>query len=530
MKRPGAKPGPRSLTVARAVYQDLHAAANKVRGSRWPNPTYMGRPVEFVERELGETVLPHQAAAMRALATGRKVTIASGTKTGKTKAIIWLALWFYCTHPMARVFFTSATNDQIDRTIWKELKDTVRAANLRTGFQIEPIGHKASSGVQSEDGREISGFTAANLIAMQGLSGSAMLFIGDEASAMKEAMAATVMGNLTGGGYMIWTGNPNENFGPFYESHHGRKNEFAAFTWDAEEIAKGLYSRGQRVPGIATLDGIGDLERAYTREGREFYIRALGRFYLKEEGVIFSRALVQGAEERHPELPDEGSLTLGIDPAGHGDGGDETAICVVRGQRMTALYTFKGLTEREIVERAQEITRVHRRGTETPRWIIDSEGPIGSKVFTIGWGKSDNLLESDPGRAFRVTGIKASHPARRDPSNYDRLRDELYANLAVWLQTGGILKDHYLEGELQFPQFASRQGGLNNKLKATPKDVMREKLGRSPDRLDALLLAVWDPDERVYRSPAPVERAREERPLDPHVEIIDPYRGIDPYG
>jgi hypothetical protein len=451
--------------------------------------------------------------------------------THNTKLIVWLALWFYCTYPYARVFFTSTTNDQIDNTIWKEVKNTVRAAYLKTGFQIEPVGHKASSGIQSADGREIKGFTVANLIALQGLSGAAMLFIADEFAGMSEEMFATIMGNLSGGGFFIGTGNPNHNFGPHFDSHHHRKGEFATFVFNAEEIAKGLYARGVRVPGVCTLDGVGELERAYTRDGEQFYIRVLGQWYLKEEGVIFSRALVMGATDR--VVSDNGRTCIGIDPAGHGDGGDETAICVIRGQKVLALQTYRGMTERQIVERAQELTRIYRQGNDTPYWMIDSEGPIGSEVYKIAWGKSENLLYSDPSRAFKPFGIKASFPARRDPTNYEKLRDELYANLAVWLQTGSIPADHYLQGELQFPQFQSKYPGLNNKLKATPKDVLRERLGRSPDRLDALMLAAWDPEERVYRSPAPVEH----KPVSLDVfrrgqdDIPDPYGevGIDPY-
>jgi hypothetical protein len=77
------------------------------------------------------------------------------------------------------------------------------------------------------------------------------------------------------------------------------------------------------------------------------------------------------------------------------------------------------------------------------------------------------------------------------PQIYYRVRDELWANLAKWLGDGGAIPpDPKLARELNAPSWAM---GLNARFKATPKSEIRSELGRSPDRADAVALAVWEP-------------------------------------
>ena len=84
------------------------------------------------------------------------------------------------------------------------------------------------------------------------------------------------------------------------------------------------------------------------------------------------------------------------------------------------------------------------------------------------------------------------------------MRDELAANLSAWLPKrgadglweddgGAILPDHKLAQELYAPTWIGMPNKAMGGLKVSSKDDQRDVLGRSPDRADALALAVWEP-------------------------------------
>jgi hypothetical protein len=123
--------------------------------------------------------------------------------------------------------------------------------------------------------------------------------------------------------------------------------------------------------------------------------------------------------------------------------------------------------------------------------------------------------------AFEVYGIRSSDKAYRDPQIYERVRDELWANLARWLreEQGAIPEDTRLAKELHAPDWI---GQLSGRLKATDKKEIRKKLGHSPDRADAVCLAVWEPMATRPDNASPETRRDDGDP-------DDPTAGIDPY-
>ncbi len=76
---------------------------------------------------------------------------------------------------------------------------------------------------------------------------------------------------------------------------------------------------------------------------------------------------------------------------------------------------------------------------------------------------------------------------KTEAGEFHRLRDQLWWTVREWLRTdpGAMLPpDESLIEELSIPTYEIKDG----KIKIMSKDVMRELLGRSPDRCDALCL------------------------------------------
>lgn len=533
MPKPTGRP-----RVTKTLHHELYRLArldlDKLTSQAWPAVQWRDDPVGFVKHVLREDLAPHQAAILEATVKHEKVAVRSGTKNGKTKTIIWLALWWYATRPGARVIMTAAIGDQIKRVLWNELENTIGIAR-RGGLQIERPGKSPASGLVSLDGRQIIGFTARDIEAVAGISGPEMLFIVDEASALKQNFAEAIEGNMAGGGCrMVYISNPVRTDGPFFDAFHSKRGQFATFNLDAEKVAEWNEARAVPIRGLVTQRKIDQWREEYGETSVFYRVRVKGEFVENETGKIIDLATLSEAQNR--ENSDDGQLSIGIDPAGPGDGGDDTAFAIVRGKKQIGMYAFRSLTEDAIVAHARGFVAQYRRAGELPpRIIIDSEGPIGSALTGKMRGIADVLRRSRPQESYECYGVKASMPARRKPQLYDMARDELWANLAEWLKEGTIIPDFQLEAELHAPNWEST---LKGKLRATHKNKLRDMLGRSPDRADALALAVWEPAPWLIGA----QSARDDNEVDldaedekmtgrrPGHRDIDPYeRPFDPY-
>jgi len=118
--------------------------------------------------------------------------------------------------------------------------------------------------------------------------------------------------------------------------------------------------------------------------------------------------------------------------------------------------------------------------------------------------------------------VRASDRAVRQPAVYDRLRDELTANLEAWMRDGGAIpEDAKLALELHQPEWIQN---VNGRVKVTPKTEIRKAIGRSPDRYDAVALSAWEP--LSLKEGAPPPPATDVHGAPPS-SSMDPYAGSD---
>jgi hypothetical protein len=131
-----------------------------------------------------------------------------------------------------------------------------------------------------------------------------------------------------------------------------------------------------------------------------------------------------------------------------------------------------------------------------------------------------------------VVGVNVSERATL-PNEYPLLRDQLWFAMRAWLKEGGALPtDAKLAAELTAPRFSFDE---RQRRKVESKDQLRKVLKRSPDRADAVALAIWEPS--AYREP--VEEDEDElgadaaalNGSDPYSGGLNPYAGgLNPYG
>jgi hypothetical protein len=491
----------RRESLANDLASELRRTAEQATADRGgPLVGLQGDPIRYVVERLGvprETIMPHQVAFLESLRDHEKSALRTGTKTGKTRSLIWAALWFFECFSTARVVMTATKEDQVRTTLWRELREVLRTART-------PVEGKWSdspkTGFKAADGREILAVGARDIEGVAGISGPAQLFLVDEASHLPTVKAEAIEGNMAGAGMqrMAWTGNPVRAEGPFYEAFHAKAEFWARAHVSSEDVAAWHARQSFTLPGVVTKSRLERWKEEYGEDSPFYVVRVKGDFLLNDTGHVCSMERILEAQERWAMMPEDGPLSIGLDPAGPGGKGDESLFAVVRGRKLMALYPFRGLTDDAHLVHLRAIIATHRRGDEPVRVVVDSEGPVGGTLFGKLRAVGANLRTHKPGEAFDVLGVKASDRAFHP--HYDRRRDELWANLAAWLprrssdglweddEGGAIPPDAKLAQEMYA---ASWYGLVNGKQKVTAGDDIREAIGRSPDRASALMLAVW---------------------------------------
>lgn len=522
----------------RTATEDLLAALREqLQAStrvRFPSPRYQRDPVAFCREILGVEPWSKQIEILEAARDHARVAVSSGHKVSKSHSAAALALWYFCSYPDARVVMSSTTARQVDQILWRELR-MMRARGGRCvackaadpdGHTIErpcphsaeiegEIGELARTGLKSRDFREIVGFTAREAEAVAGISGRHLLYILDEASGISDDIFEAIEGNRAGGARLVMFSNPTRTSGEFFEAFHGKREFYRSIRVSSEETPNVVEGR-LVIPGLATREWIEEKRAEWGEDSPLYRVRVRGEFVTREDGRIFSVHAIAEAERRWSETPEAGRLFLGVDPAGPSGSGDETVLAVRRGLKLIALLPFRGLNEEGHLAQILAVLARYRLPRETPVVVLDREGAVGAGLF----GLLRNYVESAP-MAFELVPLRASDRAVRQPQVYDRLRDELTANLEAWFRDGGaIVEDARLADELHALEWEQQPNG---RLKVTRKDRIRKALGRSPDRYDALALAAWEPLALLEASRAAPARA--ERP-DAYAPTLDPYAGL----
>lgn len=516
-------------------------ARDEERGKiRFPHRPFWDEPVKFFRDVLGADPWSKQREIIEAVRDHPRVAVKSGHKVSKSHTAAGIGLCYYASHEDARVVMSSTTARQVDAILWRELKMMkARGGRCVACKTADPdgrriprpcphsvlidgdIGELARTGLKSVDFREIVGFTAREAEAVAGVSGRHLLYILDEASGIPEAIFEAIEGNRAGGARIVLFSNPTRTTGEFYEAFNSKKLDpadpestgYYCVTVSSEETPNVVEGRDV-IPGLATRGWVEEKRREWGEESPLFKVRVRGEFPVGEDGKIFSVHTITSAQERWHEVPAEGRLYIGVDPAGDSGMGDEAAMAARRGKKQLALRTWRGLSEEAHAVHLLGLIAEFKIPREKPVVVIDPEGGVGWKVYQF-----LAAIASRKDAPFDLVPLRASHRAIRDPMIYDLIREELAANLFAWIQDGGILEDDKLEQELHALEWIPMERSGKNKL--TPKKVIRKVLGRSPDRYDATALSVWEPLSMQDDAPSEARDDDDDGPI----PTLDPYAG-----
>lgn len=399
---------------------------------------------------------------------------------GKTCLLAWLIWNFLLTRPHPRVAATSITSDTLSDTLWAELakwqgmSPLLQATFTWNKTRIFSNEHPntwfatARSWSKSAD-------TAQQGNTLSGIHGDYVLFVLDESGGIPDAVMATAEAALSSciEGHLVQAGNPTHLEGPLYRACTSERR-----LWHVTEITSDPDDPN-RTPRVSKQWASEQIEK-YGRDNPWVLINVFGQFPPSSLNALIGPDDVRDAMKRYyrPQEYSSSARIIGIDVAR--EGADSSVIFTRQG-----LQLFPPIQYRNI-DGTQGAGLVARKWQEfeADACFIDDTGGFGSSWI-------DNLRRL----GFAPIGIhfneKSSSP------RYFNKRTEMMFEFVQWIKDGGALPDI---PELLAALTQTTYTFKGDKLLIEPKELIKAKLGYSPDHLDSAILTHAQP---VLRNDTP---------------------------
>ncbi len=441
-------------------------------------------PVWWMREVLGCEPWPVQAQIARAVRDHKRVVVPSCHSSGKSWLAARVALWWVLTHRDSLVITTAPTHRQVQRVLWREVRQAHRKARHPLSGKLPAV----ASQYEVQDGWMMLGFATDDPERFQGLHAPYILIVADEAPGIAEPIWEAIDGVMASGdARLLAIGNPLEASGPFWRmSRDGSAHRISISAYDTpnlascgitqEHIASGEWEDMVGTLPYPQLVGPEWVAERYKRWGPQsavYLSRVLGEFPQSATDALIPLSWVDRAQQSELE-PDE-PCVLGVDVARFGDA--ETVGVIRRGP--VAEIAFASAQQDTMQTAGRVVAAIRKRGVSL--CCIDEIG--------VGSGVVDRVRETveEQGLRCRVVGLNSGERAQ-DNEQYANSRAEWWWGLRERFEAGEIAipQDDELAAQLTALKFRYTSRG---QVLIESKEDMRKRGLASPDRADALMLA-----------------------------------------
>jgi hypothetical protein len=394
-----------------------------------------------------------------------KLAVKTGKGPGKTALEAWLILWLMSTRPHFAGTATANTGDQLDTKLWRELSLWWQRAINKHWFQwtatrFYQVDHKDTWGVDALKWSEHKPDAFGGLHN----GGRGQVALVDEGSGVADSIYDVIDSTMTDEDSFVFVfGNPYRKRGRFYELFTRFAHRWINLTVDCRDAKAPNQAKIQ-----ADIEDWG-LDSDYIR------VNVLGEFPRQDADTLIPLPLIEAARVRTAAGCERYFPIWGLDVARYGD--DRTALCIRRHRRVEKVESWRGLDTMQTAGRVKLAYDEAVTDDKPTNIVID--------VIGIGAGVVDRLRELGlPVRAINVSEA----PAVR--AKFHRLRDEMYWRGREWFEGLNVeCADPQVGGELGDVTYTYTSAG---QIKVEPKDDIKERLGRSPDVGESLLLSLME--------------------------------------
>ncbi|MFH1547385.1 MAG: hypothetical protein ABIC57_02775 [bacterium] len=449
---------------------DLLGSDAEVSLDRKKREQYANDPIAFCHDVLGVKLWERQEEILLSIRDNERTTVRSCNSAGKSFVAACAVLWFLKCFESSTVVTTATTQRQVKDVLWREIAARYHSAR-------EPIGGKMLTTYLNMSSKEkwfATGFTTRDqdLERFQGFHNESILVVVDEASGVGRSIFEAIEGLLASGitVRLLLIGNPLDEatvFGDSFKSSSYNRIHISAFDTPNVKMGRKVF------PGLISQEWVDGRGQEWGENSPLYQIRVLGNFPDQSEDTLIAFSWIHGAIEADV-LSSSMEKVIGMDIARFGS--DETVAIYREGDEVKEIRSWKHKDVMESVGRLisffDEINADYAN--------IDEIG--------IGSGAVDRMKE----QGYRVNGINFGASAIKKDT-YLNLRAEAYWNLRKRFQERRISipeNDQNLINELSQLKYDFLSTG---KIRIESKEDIKKRIGRSPDRADALALAFMDP-------------------------------------
>jgi hypothetical protein len=475
-----------------------------------PLARYEKDPIGFVTSKLSETAWSKQREIMESIRDNKRTAIPACHAPGKSHIAARAVAWWVSVHPpgTALVITTASTFRQVRNIMWPMIRKVAQRHNLpgevlTTEWKVN--SEIAAYGFSSGDNNEA---------AVQGIHMPNLLIVVDEAGGLSHTLGGALEALMTGGNTrLVVIGNPpTDEEGSWFEKCCNselynviRIDAYSTpnFTGEDPGICGSCpASVAPHSVGTHLVDQtwVSDVIYEFGEESAFVEARVHARFPKSSTNKVIPLSWCERATEN--ESPIEGeAIKLGVDVAS--DGGDELVVGWADGWTVRIAHKSSGSANANavdvsllVLEEIRAAERVHRKKgiTRKVRVKIDEIG--------VGWGVV-SLLKTwgDEGKHdSEIVGVKVSRTAG-DADRFVNQRAEMWWNGRELLMpepgTGNqavrLNVDRRTLAQLATPKYKADSSG---RIAIEKKDDIKKRGGHSPDRAEAVLLALYEPPGR----------------------------------
>jgi phage terminase large subunit len=433
---------------------------------------WKAKPVEFVRECFGAEPDPWQRQVLEAFPNNQRISMQACRGPGKTCVLAWL-IWNFMLNENCNIAAVSLSGANLRSNLWKELSvwysrsEFLKASYEMNSKRIHAIDHMNTWYCDSrtwtrEANDEMAGET------LQGLHAPFCMVILDESGGMPESLmmaARGILANAEPGGKkrIVQAGNPTRLAGPLYNASTVERPD-----WFVVEIT-GDPDSPLRSPRV----DIEEARKAIAQYGRNHpfvMVTILGQFPPSSFNSLIGPNDMKAAIGRHIPLSsfDRAAKTIGIDVARYGD--DETVVWPRQGLAAFEPTHFKNAHPDDIAGFVAGLFM---------EWNADAV-----EVDATG-GFGDGVVDS-LGR-IGITALRVQFAGKPiDDRKFFNKRSEIIWLLCDWIKNGGAIAPGPWADKLTQELTKMEYTFKGDKIIIEEKEMIKAKIGRSPDYSDAL--------------------------------------------
>ena len=412
-------------------------------------------PVIFVRDTLSEKPYHKQTDILNAVARSRRVSVVGCHGSGKDWAAARAVLWWLHSHSPAKAIVTGPTTRQVDDILWRE----IRTAHAQAAHRLRGRVFRTSR-YEIDDQTFAIGFSTSSPYNLQGFHSPNLMVVVTEAHAVPGTDIDAL--RRLNPALTLMTGNPLVSAGPFYDSHHSKRDMY-----DTVRIGAGDTPNVTRlpVPGMVAPEHVADRKAEWGRNDPMYVGGVLGRFPDNLDDAVVTLRDATGAAER--SLQPEGDVVVACDVSRFGQA--KTVVVRRQGPVARIVWRVRGRDTMSTAEFLESYCDRHRVDT----LVVDDSG--------VGGGVVDRLrqLRLPHTRLLPFVGGKKA----RNPDRFANLITE-----AWW-----AMKSRYEEGTLDTDDDPALIAQVSSRRCHQPRGAAialesKNGKGQSPDEADALAM------------------------------------------